>query len=83
MTQSGYFRLATTVTLGMGVINGKLLLCHSVSQESGEKNISTKEYNNRKVYECFNNPFTDYFGAPDLNLPAITIFDRHRSHKKV
>ena len=31
VTQSGYFRLATTVVLGMGIIDGKLLYCHGVA----------------------------------------------------
>ena len=30
VTQSGYFRLATTVALGMGVIDGNLIYCHAV-----------------------------------------------------
>ena len=29
VTQSGYFRFATTVALGMGIIDGKLLYCQS------------------------------------------------------
>ena len=28
VTQSGYFRLETTVALGMGITDGKFLLCH-------------------------------------------------------
>ena len=41
------------------------------------------EYNNRKVYECFNNPFTYDFGSPSLNLRYITIDDRPPPpHKK-
>ena len=39
-TQSIYFRLSTTVSLGMGIIAGKLLLCHDISEQSKEKNIS-------------------------------------------
>ena len=31
VTQSGYFRLATTVALGMGITDGKLLYCHGVA----------------------------------------------------
>ena len=34
VTQSGYFRLSTTVTLGMGIIDTKLLLCHVISEQS-------------------------------------------------
>ena len=42
LTQSGYFILATTVSLGMGITDGKLLFCHSVSEGNMDKNISTK-----------------------------------------
>ena len=31
VTQSGYFRLATTMALGMGITDGKLLYCHGVA----------------------------------------------------
>ena len=82
VTQSGYFRLSTTVALGMGITYGKLLLCHGISQESEDNTISTKEYNNRTVYDCFNNPFTDNFGSTILNLPPRTIDDRTCMHKR-
>ena len=58
VTQSGYFGLATTVALGMGITDGKLLYCHGVAEGNKDKKISTLEYNNRKVYDCFNDPFT-------------------------
>ena len=45
------------------------------------KQNSTKDYNNRTDYECFKNTFPDGCGTPDLNLPPITIDDRHRPHK--
>ena len=32
VTQSGYFRLVTTVTLGMVIIDGELLFFHSISE---------------------------------------------------
>ena len=32
ITQSGYFRLATAVALGMGITDGNLLYCHGVSE---------------------------------------------------
>ena len=50
VTQRGYFRLATTVALGMGITDGKLLYCHGVAEGNKDKKISTLEYNNRKVY---------------------------------
>ena len=43
MTQGGYFILATTVALGMGIADGKLLFYHGISEESVDKTFSTKE----------------------------------------
>ena len=40
LTQTGYFRLATTVTLCMGIADGKLLLCHGISYQSKDKTTS-------------------------------------------
>ena len=45
VTQSGYFRLATTVELGMVITDGKLLFCHGFSMGGVDKKISTREYN--------------------------------------
>ena len=56
VTLSNYFRLATTVALGMGITYWNLLYCHGVAEENVDKKISTLEYNNRTVYNCFNNP---------------------------
>ena len=56
VTQSGYFRLATTVALGMGITYGKLLYCHSDAEGNADKNISALEYNIRMAYYCLNNP---------------------------
>ena len=41
VTQSGYFRLVTTVALGMGITDGKLLYCHGVAEGNEDKKIST------------------------------------------
>ena len=49
VTQSGYFRLATTVVLSVGITYGKLLYCHVASEGNVEKKISMKEYNHRTV----------------------------------
>ena len=73
VTQSSYFRLETTVALGMGIIDGKLLYCHGVAEGNVDKQISTLECNNRTVYDCFNDPFTADFGSPAMHLPPITI----------
>ena len=75
VTQSGYFRLAATVTLGTVITYGKLLYCHDVAEGNMEKKFSTLEYNNRMVYDCFNNIFTADFDIPAMNLPPITIDD--------
>ena len=40
------------------------------------------EYNNRTVYDCFNNIFTFYGGNPDLNLPPMPIDDSPRAEQK-
>ena len=64
VTQSGYFRLATIVASGMGITYGKLLYFHGVSEGNVDRRISTLENNNRTVYYCFNNTFTDYLGIP-------------------
>ena len=82
VTQSGYFGLSTTVALGMGIADGKLLLCHGISEGSVDKKISMREYNNRTVYECFNNPFPYVCGSPALNLPPINIDDRPQPDKR-
>ena len=50
MTQSGYYRLVTTVELGMGVKYGKLLSYHGISEKIRDKNISIREYNDREKY---------------------------------
>ena len=82
VTQSSYFRLATTVEWYMVITDRKILYCHGVAEGNMDKKISTLEYKNRTVYECFNNPFTAYFGSPALNLPPITIDDTPPPHKR-
>ena len=76
VTQSGYSRLATTLALGMVITDGKLLYCHGVAEVNLDKKISTLEYNNRTVYDCFNNPFTADCGSPAMHVTPITIDDR-------
>ena len=43
VTQSGYFRLATTMALGMGITDRKLLYFHGVAEGNVDKKISTLE----------------------------------------
>ena len=57
VTHIEYFKLATTVALIIGITYGNLLLYHEISEGSMENKISTREYNNRAFYDCFNNPF--------------------------
>ena len=76
VNQSYYFRLVTTVTLGVRIKYGKILFCHDISEVSEDNVFSTIEYNGRTVYDCFNNTFPDNVGIPDFNFPPITIDDR-------
>ena len=82
VTQSGYFRLATTVEFGMGIIYGKHLYCHVVSEGNVDRKFSLLEYNNRTAYNCFNNTFTADSRSPHMHRPPITIDDRRHSHKR-
>ena len=41
--QSGYFRLATTVALSMGITYGEILYCHGVSEGNMDRKVSTLE----------------------------------------
>ena len=42
VTQSGYFRLATTVSLGMGITDGKLLFYRVISEQRRDNKILMK-----------------------------------------
>ena len=66
----------------MVVTDVKLLYCHGVAEGNMDRKFSTLGYNNRTVYDCFNNPFTDDFFSPALNLPPITFNDIPRPHKR-
>ena len=46
-----------------------------------DKKFSTREYNNRTVYDCFNNLFPAGYSSPNLNIPPITIDDRTQPDK--
>ena len=59
----------------MGIIDGGLLYCHGVAEVNADKKISTLEYNNRKVYDCFNNTFTADFCNPAMYLHPIINVD--------
>ena len=51
VTQSGYFRLAAIVALGMGIAYGNLLYYQGAAEGNVERKILTVEYNNRTVYD--------------------------------
>ena len=40
-----------------------------------EKKVSTREYKNNTVYDCFNNTFPDDCVSPALNIPPINVDD--------
>ena len=40
VTQSGYFSFATTVALGVGIIDGKILFCHGISENQGKEDFN-------------------------------------------
>ena len=82
VTHRGYFRLETTVALGMVIKYGKLLYCNGVAEGNVYGKISTLDYNNRSVYDFFNNTFTDEFGSRDLNITPINFDDRPLLHKR-
>ena len=65
----------------MGITDGKLLYCHGVAEGNADNLFSTLEYNNRTVYDCFNDPFTADCGSPAMHPPPITFDGRHPPHK--
>ena len=67
--------IATIVALGMGIIDWKLLFYNGISEGIVDKKISTREYNNREIYNCFNHLFPDDFGRPALNVPPVIVDD--------
>ena len=46
-----------------------------------DKKISTREYNNKAVYDCFNSTFSADCGSRYFNLPPIYIDDRSCLYK--
>ena len=51
VTHSGYFRLATTVELGMRIPDGKLLFCHEILEQNIDKIVTRIDYNYWTVYD--------------------------------
>ena len=71
VTQSGYFRIATTF-LGITVTDAWKCFCHGVKRSHEDKDIGIIEFSERLAYDCLNNNFTTDFGTPSRNLPAMT-----------
>ena len=57
----------------MGITEAKVLFCHGISEGNMDKEITSREYNVRKVFGCFRNHFTDNFGILDLYLPPMAL----------
>ena len=81
VTHVGYFILSAAVAFGMEMIDGNHPFYHGISEASVDNKNPTREYNNRMVYECFNNPFSADCGRPDLNIHPIRIDDRPHPNK--
>ena len=82
VNQSENFILATAVILYMSITNGNISFCNVIFEGSEEKKCSITEYNNRVVYACFNNYFSDDSGKPEFNLPPIVMYDSPRKDKR-
>ena len=72
-TRSGYFRLAATFALGMEITYVNILFCSFIPYQIRDKKVSMRDYNNRTVYDCFNNPFPVGCGITYLNLLPMPI----------
>ena len=57
----------------MGITDAKLLFFHGISGGNEDKEITMREYNDRTVFGCFENPFPNKCGIPALNLPTVAI----------
>ena len=65
----------------MGITDGKILFRCGISEAIEVITFSTRYYNNRIFYDCFNNPFPDHGGIPGFNIPLINIDDSTRPYK--
>ena len=81
LTHSVYFRLETTVVLGMGITDKNLLLCNGISGKTRENRVSMRDYNTIIVYDCFKTPFPVDRGSPALNTPPTTLDNGSRPKK--
>ena len=66
----------------MGITYTKFLFCCGISDKISYKRNPLIEYNDRIFYDYVNNPFTFYFGIPDLNIPPMRIDDSFGPNKR-
>ena len=59
------------MALSMGITDVKLLLCHGIATDNNNKDINMTEYNDRKVFDYFNNISPDNCDTQDLNIPHM------------
>ena len=59
------------MALSMGITDVKLLLCHGIATDNKNKDITMTEYNDRKVFDYFNNISPDNCDTQDLNIPHM------------
>ena len=57
----------------MGITEAKVLFCHGISEGNMDKEITSREYNVRKVFGFLRNHFTDDCGILDLSLPPMAL----------
>ena len=81
VTQSGYYRHETTVSLGTGIKYATIIFCHGISVKNRDKEISIIDQNDGKVYNCFKNIFEFDCGIQNFNLNLMPIDDRPRPPK--
>ena len=63
------------MALSRGITYANLLFCHSIATYKNNKYITITKYNDRKVFDYFNNIFPDNGGTQYFNIPPIYIDD--------
>ena len=75
LIQSEYFRIATTVTLGMRITDANLLFYNGISEQNRDKKFLTRGSNDSTVYDCLKKPSPVDCDNPASNLPPMPIND--------
>ena len=70
VTQCGWLRLCTTISIGMTITNCWKLFCYGVKRNHFNKSISIRELSEKIAVDWFNNPFTTDTGTPAKNIPS-------------